>query len=377
MYGGYTGYTGYTGLRSAGTAAAVCAALLLAGCSGGGDGGRDGDGGTDGGPAVVGQQPEAKDPYWVDPDGTAARQVATYEKDGDQEKADLIRKIAEQPVGEWIGPEDPEGEARRVTEAAAKADRHALLVLYNIPYRDCGQFSKGGAADGNAYRAWVDGVAQGIGDRRATVILEPDALLHLVDGCTPQEHHDERYALIESAVERLKQQPATQVYLDAGNAGWQSPEACTSRSGGPASRRPTASRSTSPISGRRPSVRSSAGSCRGRSGTSPSSSTPAATATAPTRAATRPRPGATRPAARWASPPPRRPATTWSTPTCGSSAPASPTATARAARRRARGGRSTRSAWPAPRSRGPSAVTQRAPLCRRSVTLRTPVVAVR
>ncbi|MFD8617490.1 MULTISPECIES: glycoside hydrolase family 6 protein [Streptomyces] len=226
MYGSYRGRSrprGRTaaglsgsGARAAGTAAALCAALLLSGCSGD-------DGGADGSP-VVGQRPKAKDPYWVNPDGTAARQVAAYEKVGDQEKADLIRKIAEQPAGEWIGPDDPEGEARRVTEAAAKADRYALLVLYNIPHRDCGQFSKGGAADAGAYRAWVDGVAKGIGERRATVVLEPDALLHLVDGCTPQEHHDERYDLLKGAIERLKKQPATQVYVDAGNAGWQSPE---------------------------------------------------------------------------------------------------------------------------------------------------------
>ncbi|WP_112491394.1 glycoside hydrolase family 6 protein [Streptomyces bacillaris] len=213
MYGSHTGL-----IRSAGTAAAVCAALLLTGCAGG-DGG-----GSEGAPAI-GQQPEEKDPYWVNPQGSAARQVAAYEKDGDREKADLIRKIAEQPMGEWIGPDDPEGEVRRVTDAAAQADRYALLVLYNIPHRDCGQFSRGGAADAGAYRAWVDGVARGIGDRRATVILEPDALLHLVDGCTPQEHHDERYALLGSAVERLKRQPATQVYIDAGNAAWQSPDA--------------------------------------------------------------------------------------------------------------------------------------------------------
>ncbi|MFC9174490.1 glycoside hydrolase family 6 protein [Streptomyces sp. NPDC057107] len=226
MYGSYRGRSrprGRTaaglsgsGARAACTAAALCAALLLSGCSG-----DDGD--ADGSP-VVGQRPKAKDPYWVNPDGTAARQVAAYEKVGDQEKADLIRKIAEQPAGEWIGPDDPEGEARRVTEAAAKADRYALLVLYNIPHRDCGQFSKGGAADAGAYRAWVDGVAKGIGDRRATVVLEPDALLHLVDGCTPQEHHDERYDLLKGAIERLKKQPATQIYVDAGNAGWQSPE---------------------------------------------------------------------------------------------------------------------------------------------------------
>ncbi len=223
MYGSYTGRSRTrrraAGLRTTGTAAALGAALLLAGCSGDGDGGD-----KDSAPAVE-QQPKDKDPYWVNPDGNAARQVAAYGKDGDEKNAELIRKIAQQPVGEWIGPDNPENEVKGVTEAAAAADRDALLVLYNIPHRDCGQFSKGGAADGNAYRAWLDSVAKGIGDRGATVILEPDALLHLVDGCTPQEFHEERYDLLKGAIQRLKQQPATKVYLDAGNAGWQSPDA--------------------------------------------------------------------------------------------------------------------------------------------------------
>ncbi|MFC9857859.1 MULTISPECIES: glycoside hydrolase family 6 protein [unclassified Streptomyces] len=221
MYGSYTGRSGTgararTGLRSV-TAAAVGAVLLLAGCSSSDDGDK-------GGPAAVEQQPKDKDPFWVNPDGNAARQVADYTEDGDSEKAGLIRRIARQPVGEWIGTDNPEGEAKGFTEAAAKADRDALLVLYNIPHRDCGQFSKGGAADGNAYRAWLDSVAKGIGDRRATVILEPDALLHLVDGCTPQQFHEERYDLLKGAVQRLKRQPGTSVYVDAGNAGWQSPD---------------------------------------------------------------------------------------------------------------------------------------------------------
>ncbi|CAO0824952.1 hypothetical protein SMICM17S_02571 [Streptomyces microflavus] len=343
MYGSYTGRSrprgrAAAGFRVTGTAA-VCAALLLAGCSGDGDSAP-----------VVGQQPKEKDPYWVNPDGSAARQVAAYEEDGDQEKARLIRKIAEQPVGEWIGPDAPENEARRVTEAAAKADRYALLVLYNIPHRDCGQFSKGGAADGNAYRSWVDGVAKGIGDRPATVILEPDALLHLVDGCTPQEHHDERYALLKGAIERLKKQPATKVYVDAGNAGWQSPETLHEplwRAGiekadgfslNVSNFRTTAvstefGKKLSVKVGDKPFVIDTS-----RNGNGPyEGGDPAETwCNPPGRALGEPRP--------------RRRAMSGSTPTCGSSAPASPTATARAARRRAAGGRSTRSAWPAPRS---------------------------
>ncbi|MGW2559091.1 glycoside hydrolase family 6 protein [Streptomyces sp. NPDC001514] len=213
MYGSYVG-------RARWGAAAAGAALLLAGCSSA-DG--DGDGGGDN-RASIAQQPKGTDPFWVNPDGKAARQVASYLDGGDDKNAELIRKIAEQPVGEWIGPDNPEAEAKGFTEAAEKADRDALLVLYNIPHRDCGQFSKGGAADGNAYREWVDKVAKGIGDRRATVVLEPDAVLHLVDGCTPDEFHEERYDLLKGAIERLKQQPATKVYLDAGNAGWSQPD---------------------------------------------------------------------------------------------------------------------------------------------------------
>ncbi|MCK1821361.1 glycoside hydrolase family 6 protein [Streptomyces sp. XM83C] len=204
-----------------GAAAVLGAALLLAGCSSGGD---DGDKKGDGAGAGITQQPKAADPFWVNPDGNAAKQVAAYLKDGKKTEAELIRRIASQPTGEWIGPDDPEKEARGFTEAAAAADRTALLVLYNIPHRDCGQYSQGGAADGDAYREWIEGVAKGIGDRPATVILEPDAVLHLVDGCTPDEFHEERYDLLKGAVESLKKLKNTKVYLDAGNAGWGHPD---------------------------------------------------------------------------------------------------------------------------------------------------------
>jgi endoglucanase len=194
------------------------AALLIAGCSSG-----DGEEPDDNAGAGISQQPKETDPFWVNPDGNAAEQVAAYEKADKKEDAKKIRKIAEQPTGEWIGPENPEQEARGYTEAADKAGRTALLVLYNIPHRDCGQYSQGGAADGDAYRAWIDGVAKGIEDRSTTVILEPDAVLHLVDGCTPGEFHEERYDLLKGAITKLKSLKNTKVYLDAGNAGWGHP----------------------------------------------------------------------------------------------------------------------------------------------------------
>ncbi|MEV7790878.1 glycoside hydrolase family 6 protein [Streptomyces sp. NPDC087512] len=200
------------------SAAALGAALLIAGCSSSGDGDGKGAG------AGITQRPAETVPFWVNPDGRAAEELVSLEKAGKKDQADRIREIAQQPTAEWISPENPEEQARGLTEAADEAGRTALLVLYNIPHRDCGQYSQGGAADGDAYRAFVDGVAEGIGDRSAAVVLEPDAVLHLVDGCTPQEFHEERYDLLQGAVAKLTALKNTKVYLDAGNAGWGHPD---------------------------------------------------------------------------------------------------------------------------------------------------------
>ncbi|WP_369199719.1 glycoside hydrolase family 6 protein [Streptomyces sp. PU-14G] len=216
------GRRGATIRRRARALAAVLAgaALLLAGCSSSGDGKGGGSASSEPSP-TVGQRPKSQAPYWVDPAGNAARQAASYEREGKSAEAARMKKIAAQPVAEWIGTEDPRGQTERVTKAAAKVDRSALLVLYNVPHRDCGQYSKGGAKDAAAYRKWLDAVVAGIGDRAATVIVEPDALAHVVaEGCTPRKFHDERYGLLAEAVTELKRLPDTTVYLDAGNPDW-------------------------------------------------------------------------------------------------------------------------------------------------------------
>jgi endoglucanase len=93
-------------------------------------------------------------------------------------------------------------------------------VAYNIPHRDCGQHSAGGAVDANAYRQWMESFASALGDSRALVILEPDAVAHMADGCTAAPLQAERKQLLSEAIGRLKRQPGTKVYLDAGNPAW-------------------------------------------------------------------------------------------------------------------------------------------------------------
>ncbi|MDT3396623.1 glycoside hydrolase family 6 protein [Streptomyces sp. B1866] len=216
MYGNHTGRRRRAARPASvtGALAALAALAVLSGCTMS----SRADEPVPTGPPT--QRPKDSVPYWVNPDGPAAQQVAAYRRDGQKKDARLIHRIAEQPVAEWLGVDDAEGQARGFTLAAAAADREALLVVYDIPHRDCGQYSQGGAADGATYRDWLAGVARGIGDRPATVILEPDALPHVVDGCTPPRYHEERYDLLWGAVATLKALPHTKVYLDAGNPHW-------------------------------------------------------------------------------------------------------------------------------------------------------------
>ncbi|WP_329301703.1 glycoside hydrolase family 6 protein [Streptomyces sp. NBC_00659] len=165
--------------------------------------------------------PAARSPFWVDPRGPAARQSELWRRQGRAGDAALLRRIADEPVALWpAGELDPGPAVRSATASAAREGRTALFVAYDIPHRDCGQHSAGGAADADAYRRWIGRFADALGDGRALVILEPDAVAHIVDGCTPGEYHDERERLLSEAIVRLKRRPGTTVYLDAGNPSW-------------------------------------------------------------------------------------------------------------------------------------------------------------
>lgn len=157
---------------------------------------------------------------WVNPDTPAVRQVRAWRESGRRDEAAALERIAAQPVAEWITSDAPRDRAERVTRAAAREGRLPVLVAYHIPHRDCGSHSAGGAADAADYRAWVRELAAGIGERRALVVIEPDAVAQTVDGCVPEELREERIALLREAVSVLSDLPAARVYLDAGHPGW-------------------------------------------------------------------------------------------------------------------------------------------------------------
>ena len=155
---------------------------------------------------------------YVKQDSQARREADSFR--GSRSDRQLLEYIASQPTGTWFGEwsGDVQRAADRLMDAASRSGALPLIVAYNIPNRDCGAYSAGGAGSASTYREWIRDLARGIGEREAIVILEPDAL-GLVS-CLTHEGRSERFALIREAVQVLKARTNAHVYIDAGHAQW-------------------------------------------------------------------------------------------------------------------------------------------------------------
>ena len=141
----------------------------------------------------------------------------------------------------WIEegtPDEARVKAASVVAAAEADGSVPVIVVYNLPFRDCSQYSAGGAIDRPAYEEWVDAVAEGVGDRPAVVILEPDGLgiipFHTTlngvrEWCEPVDETgspqpgataDDRFAALNHAVDAFASCSEAAVYLDATHSAW-------------------------------------------------------------------------------------------------------------------------------------------------------------
>jgi endoglucanase len=167
--------------------------------------------------------------FYVEPDGNAARQAEQWRSEGRVADAELMAAVAAQPTAIWFttaGAEQVRRNVRDVVRAARAKDQVPVLVAYFVPYRDCSQWSAGGARTEQEYKEWIDAFAAGIGDEKAVVVVEPDglALLTSEPWCAigpDEELVPQRFREINHAVDALKRGKHTRVYLDAGHSAWQ------------------------------------------------------------------------------------------------------------------------------------------------------------
>jgi endoglucanase len=168
--------------------------------------------------------------FWTNPNTQAAQWVAQNPSDS---RAPLIRdRIADVPAGTWFTQYNPttvQNQVDTVVGAAAAAGQVPILVVYNIPNRDCSGASSGGMPNHTAYRQWIDQVAAGLSGRPATIILEPDVLA-LMSNCQNASQQAETSASMAYAGRTLKAASAqARVYFDAAHSAWLSPGAMASR----------------------------------------------------------------------------------------------------------------------------------------------------
>lgn len=185
--------------------------------------------------------------FYVPPPNPGAREQINALRAAHKKKdAALIKDLVETPQAVWFTGGTPRSIQRDVMKVVERArHEHAVpvLVAYNIPFRDCAQFSAGGATTMAEYMDWIDGFAAGIGERQAVVILEPDGLgiipfynpfadrdtwladPNVLEWCQPPEADPataaaERFEMLNYAVGALKANPNTTVYLDGTHSGW-------------------------------------------------------------------------------------------------------------------------------------------------------------
>lgn len=167
--------------------------------------------------------------YVPKPNHGALEQIADLNSSGQKGDANLIKQMIQTPQAVWFTKGTPKTvmqDVRNTVQRAADKGQIPVLVAYNIPGRDCANLSAGGATNTAEYEAWIDAFADGIGNDKVIVIVEPDGL-GLLPGSNcggPRSDYPftdaQRYAEINYAVDALEAKPNTLVYLDATHSAW-------------------------------------------------------------------------------------------------------------------------------------------------------------
>lgn len=156
-------------------------------------------------------------PFWVND----FNRITNY-----QDKYPLALEIFKHPQSFWYG-DNPKKPKKHMEKSIRRLLNRAhpqlpIFVIYNIPNRDVGQWSKGGAKTRDGYIDFIHRFAKGIGNDSPIIIYEPDALPHST--LLSEEDQEWRLELMKESLEILTEECNGIVYVDVGHSAWLSPE---------------------------------------------------------------------------------------------------------------------------------------------------------
>ncbi len=175
-------------------------------------------------PTGTAGNPIAGAAFWIDPYSNAKKTADSWRL---TRPADALQmdKVANHSQAQWFGSwsGDIFTAVDKAVTTITSAGALPVLVAYAIPQLDCG--SGGNTVDG--YKTWISAFASALRGRKAAIVLEPDALAAM--GCLSSADQSTRFSLIQYAVQQLKAQGQSIVYIDGGHPNWQSAATMASR----------------------------------------------------------------------------------------------------------------------------------------------------
>jgi endoglucanase len=158
--------------------------------------------------------------FYTNPNSNVEKWIAA--NPSDSRESTIAAKIASQPQASWFTTYNPTTIASQVSAIAAPAaaaGQVPILVMYEIPNRDCGGASAGGAPSIADYETWASAFASGLGSASAIVLVEPDSLA--LQTCLSSADASARDAAIAYAGHVLHaDDPNAHVYFDGGHSDW-------------------------------------------------------------------------------------------------------------------------------------------------------------
>lgn len=165
----------------------------------------------------------------VEPWGAAANAARDLRERGKNRQGVAAEYIAKRPIAVWLSSYYDDDALRalidRDLERARQTGTTAVFVTYDIPNRDCGGKSAGGATSMDAYLAWNRSIANLLQGHRATVLIEPDSIGQ-VSSCPSQTSG--RLEGLRAAA-RAYYDAGVPAYLDGGNSSWIQPSTMETR----------------------------------------------------------------------------------------------------------------------------------------------------
>lgn len=121
-------------------------------------------------------------------------------------------------IATWYTDRDPNSDQvlEKLLNKCSLSSR-IVLVVYGMPGKDCeGQYSSDSVSvkDAKSYRAWLQHLADRMGERKVLYIVEPDAVsLSMDNKCGVMNHYA---SYLNTAIELLSRNEHANVYLDVG-----------------------------------------------------------------------------------------------------------------------------------------------------------------